>query len=519
MVFDAGSRALKCAIANEENRIIVTESIFPKLIKSADGFGRKWESTGYWENLLNLAELTIKKAKINSQEIRYITSTAIRPSCLFCDIDFNPLYIGASFDLQGIDYGDEIEEKFVELTGESLYQKTGHFPNFYMVPARYEWLRNNPESINNKKIAHYLPIDSWILVRFGGEFHTNYTSAMESGFYDLKEKNWLKEWYSILEIDDAFLPPTVMSGEIIGNVDNSIQERLGLSPDTELVAGLPDTQAALFAANSISPGNISIVLGTTTPVQAVVENLFIDPGEHCWIGGISIKNICDNYIVEASTGITGQLIKWAANLFDSELEKQITEPSKEQYENIRKRYHNFDDTEITASEEEVKTSAVYANLGPLPLATTSTERLGGEFYFPSPGGVDESYISQNQLIGAIFDNIMFAVSKNVEYLEQLLGFEQFSLTVLGGISRFTLLSQRISDLFNKATNYLQNPEASIQGNLILCDIASGKIKNMQDFEKEISHNGDLCKVEPRDSMTNKLQMKYKEWLRIIDFNT
>jgi sugar (pentulose or hexulose) kinase len=387
-----------------------------------------------------------------------------------------------------------------------------------MVPARLEWINQNPEAIGGRDIAHYFPIDSWILVKFGGEVHTNYSSAMESGFFDLEKRLWLDEWYSIFDIDDSFFPLTVSSGEIIGNVSKSIQERLNLQPDTEIVAGLPDTQAALFAVNAVSSGSICVVLGTTTPVQAVSENLLIDPDGHTWSSGLVIKNICDNYIVEGSTGITGQPVKWAAHMFDSEQRDEYPEPTEKQYENIRKRFSKFDEKEQSESEESVAEHSVYANVGPLPLATTSTSRLAGEFYFPSPSGVEEFYIHQNQLIGAIFDNIMFAVAKNIEYTKKLIKHDQISLYVVGGISRYSLLSQRISDLVNIPLSHYLKPEATIQGLLSLCDVASGKINTPKDLEYQLSKSGDLQRMEPRESMTNKLQKKFEKWLQIVNLD-
>ena len=37
----------------------------------------------------------------------------------------------------------------------------------------------------------------------------------------------------------------------------------------------------------------------------------------------------------------------------------------------------------------------------------------GILKFPSPGGVDEIVLDQNSIIGAIFDNILFAVMGNI----------------------------------------------------------------------------------------------------------
>lgn len=516
LVFDAGSKALKCAIANVNNSIIATESIIPKVIQAEDGFGRSWESTNYWKKLLKLAERTIKKANVESQKIRYITSSTIRPSCVFSDSDLNPLYIGSNFDLLGIHYGDEIDEQFVELTGESIYQSTGHFPNILMAPARFEWLRNNPDYIDNKTIAHYIPLDSWILMKLGGEFHTNYTSAMESGFFDIREKLWHEGWYSIFDIDDTFFPYPVLSGEIIGNVSNTIIEKLKLSPETELVAGITDTQAAMLASNSINPGDIGVVLGTTTPVQAVTDKFYFSEKERVWTTGISVKNLCDSYTVESHVGITGQVIKWAAHLFSSKNKKDISEPTTRQYEDIGKQYREFDVYEQAESIENVSSHGVYANLGPSTLESASSGRSGGEFYFPSPGGVNEFYITQKQLIGAVFDNIMFAVARNIEIATEIAQLDEFSLSMLGGLSRYTLLCQRAADLHNTPVKYLSNPEASIQGMLLLCDVASGIIKNPSDLDKRIEEKGELSQLNPRSSMTQKLQEKYKKWVSITE---
>ncbi|MHA2308900.1 MAG: FGGY-family carbohydrate kinase, partial [Candidatus Heimdallarchaeaceae archaeon] len=281
--------------------------------------------------------------------------------------------------------------------------------------------------------------------------------------------------------------------------------------------GLPDTQAALLATNSITPGSVGIVLGTTTPVQAVTDKFHVDPEIHTWSSGIFIKNLCKNYIVEASTGITGQIINWAARMFDSKQKKEISDPTEKQYELLRTRYKKFDEIEQTDSDDSFASQAVYASLGPMPLATTHTDRMAGEFYFPSPSGVEESYLHQNQFIGAVFDNITFAVSKNIEYAKKIGKLDEISLSISGGISRFTLLCQRTSDLVNKPIYHLKRHEASIYGLLKLCDIASGRIKNIDDLEKQAAEKNELQLIEPRSSMTRKLQMKYESWLKLVDF--
>ena len=70
---------------------------------------------------------------------------------------------------------------------------------------------------------------------------------------------------------------------------------------------------------------------------------------------------------------------------------------------------------------------------------------------------------------------------------------------------------------NKPLSHLKRPEASIYGLLKLCDIASGKIKNIEDLEKQAAEKNELQLIEPRSSMTRKLQMKYESWLKLVYF--
>ena len=56
MVFDAGSRALKCAIADESNKIIGIERIIPKVNVTEDGFGRSYNVPTFWDELISLTK-------------------------------------------------------------------------------------------------------------------------------------------------------------------------------------------------------------------------------------------------------------------------------------------------------------------------------------------------------------------------------------------------------------------------------------------------------------------------------
>ncbi|TFH30769.1 MAG: hypothetical protein E4G98_01445 [Promethearchaeota archaeon] len=519
LVFDIGSKVIKCAIADENHRIIHWELIEPKVNITEDGFGRSWDEKIYWNQILQVAAKTISLSNVDPQTIRYISACSIRPSCVFTDEKLDPLYIGASFDIIGMDYGEEIEDKFQQEEGKSFYESSGNNPAFLMIPSRLAWIQDHRDLFHGTIPSSYLPLESWLLCKFGAEIHTNYSSAAESGFFDLNGRHYPDAWYSIFNLKPNFFPFPVKAGEVVGNISGNIQEKLNLHPDTELVAGLPDTQAALLGANCLTPQDIGAVIGSTTPVQAITRELILDKDERTWSSLFAVKHLPINYILEANTGITGQVITWGANLFadNSNLPTHSfmeNSNEKNKYEILGQKFAEFDQWEVNTPKDRLSDQMVIGNLGPTPLASSSSERAPGEFYFPSPGGVEKFQIKQYQLVGAVYDNILFAVYRNIEYLHEIGNITPKSVAILGGVAQNSTLVQRFADLSKYTCHSSPSPESSLMGLLTLCDIASGKLKSIEDLKRNAIENHHLQKFQPRQEMSEKLLEKYKKWLRI-----
>jgi sugar (pentulose or hexulose) kinase len=512
LVYDSGSKVLKCAIADELGKIISLESWEEEVIIGEDGLYREWNHKNYWENLINLTKITIKSAKIDPKKIKYITASSIRPSCVFTDDENKAVYIGASFECRGINYAEDIEREFKERAGISFYESTGHFPSLLFLPARFKYFKEEREKDGRiGQITQYLPMESWILVKFGGEIHANIASAGESGFFDVNTKLWHPAWEDILDLPDYFFPFPVMPGEIIGTISEYYEESLGLSSETQLVAGISDTQAAMLGCQCVELGSIGAVLGTTSPVQAISSRPHFYQNETLWNGLFVCKNLFDYYYLETSTGITGQLLKWAANLFFAD--KGLT--LRQKFQELDKAYYEYDRFELQSNKEQIDESCIFSLLGPSPLASTQMGTNSGLFYFQSPGGVDEIDVKKNAFISAVFDNIQFAVTKNIEFLVNYAKIENPNYSIVGGITRNSTFLQRFADLLQTSIISSKNDEASIQGLLVLCDVAAGKIKNLKELKSRNESLQLLRKIEPREAMKQKLLNRYNNWSKIF----
>ena len=302
-----------------------------------------------------------------------------------------------------------------------------------------------------------------------------------------------------------------MPGEIIGTVSEVYEKSLGLSSETQLVAGISDTQAAMLGCQCTELGSIGAVLGTTSPVQTISLKPNFDPHEKIWNGLFACKNLFDYYYLETSTGITGQLLKWAANLFFADKGLAL----RQQFQELDKAYYEYDCFELQSSKDLIDKSCIYSLLGPSPLASTQMATTSGLFYFQSPGGVEEIEAKRNAFITAVFDNIQFAVTRNIEFLVDFAKIKNPNYSIVGGITRNSTLVQRFADLLQIPIISSTNDEVSIQGLLILCEVAAGKIKSMKELKSRNETLQLLKKTEPREAMKQKLLNRYNNWIKIF----
>ena len=462
LAVDVTSKSVKCAAGDLEQGIIAKETRHVPVRCSDDGFCRSCEETTFFDGIVETINAVLASPRVDPRAIRAVSAASIRPSCVFTDIDLNPVYIGASFDLRGSDAAGELTDRLVSHTGKSFHEATGHFPALMFPPARYAWFKEEAREAC-KNITHYLPLEGWLLAMMGGEPHASETCAAESGFYDIDRRTWIFEWEEILDLPREFLPFIVPPGEVIGETSQSIESLTGIPSGTMLVSGMPDTQAALLGAGCINAGDGCSVVGSTTPVQGLTGSRVVDPAGRAWNTRLALKGIVDCHVIEASAGITGQVLPWLARLLFP------GEPETASMDKLDTLHDTFDADQVKDRE-----MSVLALLGPTVLASSQTGMDAGTLLFPSPCSVDEMVLDHPSLVAATFENVLFAVKENAAYIESISGkFRNFYM--LGGMTRGKTFVQRFADLSMRDVITSTEVEATITGLFATCAVATGDI--------------------------------------------
>ena len=157
------------------------------------------------------------------------------------------------------------EEEVAWLSGrvgsERIHQITGKPPDLAPVAYRIAWmLRHEKERF--RKTAVFADVHAFLTWKLTGSFQTSWASADPLGLFDMERKSWSPEILEALDLSPERLPHAVCPGTMIGVVSSSAANLTGLAPNTPVVAGGGDGQAAGLGVNALGGGRAYLNLGT-----------------------------------------------------------------------------------------------------------------------------------------------------------------------------------------------------------------------------------------------------------------
>ena len=95
--------------------------------------------------------------------------------------------------------------------------------------------------------------------------------------FDLAARDWSAEVLRALDIPRAWLPPTHEGPDVTGRITAAAAAATGLREGTSVMAGGGDQAAGAVGAGAITPGVVSLTLGTSGVVFATTDSPLVEP--------------------------------------------------------------------------------------------------------------------------------------------------------------------------------------------------------------------------------------------------
>jgi autoinducer 2 (AI-2) kinase len=334
-------------------------------------------------------------------------------------------------------------------------------------------------------------INDWMTYRLCGELTAEPSNASESMLFDFRQRRWSEEILGLFEIPESVLPPVYAPGERIGAVSAEAAATTGLAAGTPVFMGGADTQCSLLGAGALEPGDVGVILGTTTPVQAVVGEPTLDPASNLWAG---CHVVPERWVIEANVGASGDAYEWLLGLLVHGAEAEGRHVRAE--EMMR---------EATGGD-------THLFIGPriFDLTKIRPDLPGGiVFRFPAM----QLRPSAGDLLRAFIESLAFAVRCNLSLLEPLTGGPAERLIAGGGMTRSRRLVQTLADVTGLGVRCATEAECTGLGVAILAAAGAGLHSDLASAAKAMCRHEDFA---PDAETRGRYELGFAKWCELYN---
>lgn len=301
---DFGGSSLKAWVADLETGAVRSAVTEPTDTQRPRPYAAEFVAGDWWRAAGRAMRGAVEAAGAEGGEYAAVTATSLRQGFVLVD-DGGELAPGIlNSDRRGADHLDTLRRA---IGVESLYALTGHWPAPELtLPKLLDVAAHHPDVWRAARTMLF--VHDWALWRMSGVATTEVSYASAGQMADVANRAWATGLLDELGLGTSFLAELVEPATIVGLLTDT---SLGLPPGIPVVAGGGDAQVASLGAGGLAPGTVSVVAGSTTPLQAAVKGFPLDPLRHPWV---STHLLRDLWAAETNAGYAGMNFDWLATV-------------------------------------------------------------------------------------------------------------------------------------------------------------------------------------------------------------
>ncbi|OQA20832.1 MAG: Rhamnulokinase [Actinobacteria bacterium ADurb.Bin346] len=354
-------------------------------------------------------------------------------------------------------------EEIFDLTGAALVSYYGLFNLFSLK------VRNASEYICADKLLMMPDLFNYFLT---GIAVNEYTEAHTSMMVNPISMQWEKKLLEKLGLKTDIFNEIIQPGTILGDLQKSVCEELGIGPVSVVAPASHDTPSAVAGIPIIDKNRNSLLMSTGTWNITILE---MD------------KPLINNKIFESGyaneAGVEGKTLLFKNFVGMWLIQKSRDKWLKESADNLSwdDIMYLAKDTPSSKSFIDVDANDFIVEVNDMPGAVKRFCKNTGQAV---PGSIGE-------IARVIYESMVCKVRQNLDTLENLTGKKFDCINMVGGGTKDVLLCQWLADATG-LTVYAGPTETASVGNLIMQLKAAGEIKNL-DEGRQIAHKSAVVK--------------------------
>ncbi len=295
------------------------------------------------------------------------------------------------------------------------------------------WLKQH-EPENFARIRSILLPHDYLNFWLTGEKTAEYGDASGSGFFDIRKRCWSEAVLQQIDNSDMLLsalPRLLTADEAAGQLTDKAARSLGLKPGILVSSGGGDNMMGAIGTGNVSPGHITMSLGTSGTLYAYMQQPCIDPeglvAAFCSSNNAWLPLICTMNVTNVTSGFQG-LLGYDHDRFNLALQQ----------------------TTVGASGLTMAPFFNGERTPDLPAARGSLL------------GIDSTNLTPDNLCRAAVEGVSFGLRYGLELFETN-GLDAKRIRLIGGGSKSSAWRQIIADMMNTTVEVPLEPEAAALG--------------------------------------------------------
>ena len=447
LVIDTGSSSMRGMLFDHTGQLRYTVS--EHYVMRTHGIEAEYLPEDFEHALLGITRNAASFAKSAGIRIDALSFTSQRSSTMPVDRLGRPLdTIMTWYDKRAAQICDDMNQTH----GALLFETAGMQASPVLSAPKISWLRSNKPAVYDEAYK-IIGIQDYLIFLCTGEFITDASLASRSNLMDVRTKTWSASLLSLWQIDRDKLCTLVPPMTQIGRITENFSVKTGLDIGTRVIAAGGDQQCSVLGQGLFNPGNAGVTCGSGSYVAAVCDSPVIDPQHRI---NINAAIVPDQWILEASTLSSGTVQDWMLRNFFSEQNDALGCLQKEASQSPAGANGLVMLPDLAgkgAPDWDNYAKGVFWNV------TLSTTR--GDFARAMLEGlcgeITECHAALHSLDGRIGD-----------------------VRITGGLSRFDLFCQILSDMTGGCVTRCSNDETTAVGAYMAAAVALGDCKDLEE---------------------------------------
>lgn len=304
---DVGTSGSRAVLIDRDGKLIASATEAHEPFASPKAGWAEQDPDDWWRASASAIRKAISESGADAREIGAVGFSGQMHGAVLLDEADRP--VGPALIWCDQRTAGECAELTGEVGAERLIELVANpaLPNFTL--PKLLWTRANLPDAWARVRSVMLPKD-YVRLKLSGIKATDVADGAGTLMLDVANRRWSSEILELAGVDPAILPELFESPEITGRLTAEGAEATGLAPGTPVVGGAGDNAAGAIGMGIVSPGDVSVTIGTSGVVFAVTDSPTIDPGGR-------IHTLChaipDTWHVTGVTQAAGLSFQWFRN--------------------------------------------------------------------------------------------------------------------------------------------------------------------------------------------------------------